>query len=167
MLKKENGINCTLDIFGNGPLLSSLQRRVKELELENVHFKGSVPDIADRLKDYNLYIISSSFEGFGIAVAEAMAAGLPVIVPNLSVLKEVTNGHALFFEHDKPQQLAGCIASVYKGEADMRLITAQGQQNAQRFRKDAYMHQLIQIYTKAGLQPPNPAFLQTHYHHEQ
>lgn len=57
-----------------------------------VHFLGKKPQdwIAEHLKDYDLFVQPSRYEGFGLTVAEAMAAKLPVLVSSGQGPAEVT-----------------------------------------------------------------------------
>ena len=79
-----------LVIAGSGPLLGQLQDTAKKLSLEkHIHFIGQRNDIAAILAAADIYISSSLFEGQSIAVLEAMAAGLPVIVTEVGDNKNV------------------------------------------------------------------------------
>jgi glycosyltransferase involved in cell wall biosynthesis len=70
----------SLTILGAGPLLEQLQAQAKSLGLENrVHFAGAVADPFSILCSADLFVFSSRFEGFGMALAEAMACGLPAV----------------------------------------------------------------------------------------
>ena len=62
---------------------------------EKVHFLGNRSDIPYLLKQMDLFIYASNQDTFGIAVLEAMAAGLPVIVNDWAVMKEITDGGKL------------------------------------------------------------------------
>ena len=70
----------SLIIIGKGPLRSDLERQSRSLGIsERVHFAGELADPFPVLRAADLFVFSSRFEGFGMALAEAMACGLPVI----------------------------------------------------------------------------------------
>lgn len=65
---------------GNGPLEEDSRRLVTELGLDSVfHFSGHRNDIPSVLKAMDIFVLTSHWEGFSIAVLEAMAAGLPIV----------------------------------------------------------------------------------------
>lgn len=82
----ENGKkNIHLDIIGDGQDVDYLKRMIVELQLSNyVSLLGSRTQewLHHHYKDYSLFIQPSRFEGFGLTVAEAMAAKVPVLVSN-------------------------------------------------------------------------------------
>jgi glycosyltransferase involved in cell wall biosynthesis len=70
----------SLKILGQGPLRSALQAQAWRLDLgERVRFAGEVPDPFPILSAADLFVFPSRSEGFGMALAEAMACGLPVV----------------------------------------------------------------------------------------
>ena len=70
----------SITILGQGPLQEPLQQQARSLGLEGrVRFSGAVSDPFQALRAADLFVFSSRFEGFGNALAEAMACGLPVI----------------------------------------------------------------------------------------
>jgi GalNAc-alpha-(1->4)-GalNAc-alpha-(1->3)-diNAcBac-PP-undecaprenol alpha-1,4-N-acetyl-D-galactosaminyltransferase len=72
-----------LTILGEGALRSELEALRAELKLtECVHFPGSVKNVPDYLRQADLFVMSSRFEGFPMALCEAMACGLPVLSTN-------------------------------------------------------------------------------------
>ena len=58
-------------------------------QLYNVHFLGGRNDVPSLLKSMNGFVYSTVNDTFGIAVIEAMASGLPVVVNDWQVMKEV------------------------------------------------------------------------------
>lgn len=81
---KDKGIEYFhLDFIGTGPDMQKLQALIYENGLEeNITLLGNQPRefIYSHLCDYDLFIQPSRFEGFGLTVAEAMGAKIPVLV---------------------------------------------------------------------------------------
>lgn len=70
----------SLKIVGEGVLRDALKAQCKELDIASrVEFLGWVQDPFSMLRAADLFVFSSRFEGFGNALCEAMACGLPVI----------------------------------------------------------------------------------------
>ncbi len=77
-------------ILGAGALEADLKSLVNQLGLEaKVKFLGFRQDIPDLLQQADIFLLPSLWEGFGLAVVEAMAMGLPVVVSNVPGLQEV------------------------------------------------------------------------------
>jgi GalNAc-alpha-(1->4)-GalNAc-alpha-(1->3)-diNAcBac-PP-undecaprenol alpha-1,4-N-acetyl-D-galactosaminyltransferase len=69
-----------LKIVGEGELREVLQAQAEKLNVANrVEFMGWLQDPFSLLRTADLFVFSSRFEGFGNALCEAMACGLPVI----------------------------------------------------------------------------------------
>lgn len=65
---------------GNGHLEEDSRLLVTELNLDSVfHFSGHRDDIPLVLKAMDIFVLTSHWEGFSIAILEAMAAGLPIV----------------------------------------------------------------------------------------
>ncbi|MGJ8638553.1 MAG: glycosyltransferase family 4 protein [Opitutaceae bacterium] len=77
-------------VAGAGELENQLKSLAKELGLEkSVAFLGHVSNIPTLLKDSDIFLMPSLWEGFGLAAVEAMNAGLPVIASNVDGLREI------------------------------------------------------------------------------
>jgi len=72
--------DATLTILGDGPERAALQALIDSLELgNNVVLKGVVADPTAELRAADAFVIASRWEGFGVAIIEALSTGLPVI----------------------------------------------------------------------------------------
>lgn len=104
--------DSSLDIVGEGPLRSSIQKLINSLNLQGrVRLLGSVSDVPNLLQRYDAMVVPSLWEGFSLAAAEGLAVGLPVIASNIAGLREViTDGvdGRLF----APQSLDGAAEAI-------------------------------------------------------
>jgi glycosyltransferase involved in cell wall biosynthesis len=82
--------DTVLVVLGDGPERAALQRLARELGVERrVFLLGRVPDVAAWLRRASVFVHPARWEGFGLAVLEAMLAGLPVVAANVSSLPEL------------------------------------------------------------------------------
>ena len=78
---KEKGIKFKLYFAGRGPLQKMLEEKVKELHLENeIIFLGIVDQVEKFLKNIDLILMPSLYEGVPVSLIEAQAAGVPAII---------------------------------------------------------------------------------------
>ncbi len=84
-----------LEIAGAGPEQSALESEVRLQGLDDsVKFLGWQTEISYVMARWDVYAQPSLEEGFGLAVVEAMAAGLPVVASRVGSLPElVEEGH--------------------------------------------------------------------------
>lgn len=100
-----------LTIIGTGPEEKKLKRLSKGLNLSShIKFISNLPrqELTKTLSSARLFSLPSTVEGFGIAILEACAAGVPYVASDIEVFKEVTkNGKGgLLFQNGSPKDLA-------------------------------------------------------------
>lgn len=77
-------------LAGRGPLRNEIEASVKAKGLaSNFRFVGSRPDIPRIMKSADAFLFPSAWEGLGVVVVEAVAAGLPMVVSDLPAIREI------------------------------------------------------------------------------
>ncbi|OIN89586.1 hypothetical protein COW80_03525 [Candidatus Beckwithbacteria bacterium CG22_combo_CG10-13_8_21_14_all_01_47_9] len=106
LIKAAAWLKDNLMVVGNGPQ----EKCLKQLAGNRVKFFKNLPrkELIRRLKQADIFCLPSVVEGFGIATIEAMACGLPCVLADIPVNREVThNGQgAVFFEPENINDLA-------------------------------------------------------------
>jgi len=95
-------------IVGDGPLKETLLKKRQSLGLENrIHMPGLQTEVRPYLAAFNIYMMSSLFEGLPIALLEAMAMRCPIISTDAGGIKEVIRPtvDGLICGVDEPQKL--------------------------------------------------------------
>jgi glycosyltransferase involved in cell wall biosynthesis len=98
-----------------GWLSEPIVRRAAELGLgDAVQFLGYVPDseLPALLGGATAFVFPSLYEGFGMPVLEAMAAGVPVLTSNTSALPEVAGDAALLVDPEDTQAIMAGLAQL-------------------------------------------------------
>lgn len=86
--KTEN--NTILFLVGDGPLRGKIENKVKKLGMSNkVIFAGERSDVSDLMQLMDVFVFPSRFEGLGIVLIEAQAAGLPCLASEKVIPNEV------------------------------------------------------------------------------
>jgi glycosyltransferase involved in cell wall biosynthesis len=89
-LLKGQGYRLRYRLAGEGSRRSFLEKRARELGLaEEVAFLGFVGDVPGFLSTVDIFVLPSLYEGLGIAVLEAMAAGRPVVASRTGGIPEL------------------------------------------------------------------------------
>ncbi len=83
-------INVQFIVIGDGPQRDKLENLAQELKINDiVCFLGFREDYPSILKSCKVYVLASEQEGWGIATAEAIAAGLVPVVSNIDGSREI------------------------------------------------------------------------------
>lgn len=117
---KARGIAFHCEIVGDGPLRSMLEKRRRELGLENeVSLSGALPseEVEERMGRASVFVLASTrarsgnMDGIPVALMEAMAHGVPVVSTRISGIPElVRDGETgLLVEPDDAAALAQAL----------------------------------------------------------
>ena len=88
-----------LEIIGEGSEKLNLQSLAKELRIDSfVKFLGRTDKVDEAMQGWDLFILTSKYEGFGLVLLEAMSNNTPIIASDSEAAKEVLGqGFPFFF----------------------------------------------------------------------
>ncbi len=146
--------DVALLVIGNGPRLADLAGMARRIGVaERVRFCASVSD--DDLPSYlalgDVFAFPSQnrLEGFGLAVAEAMATGLPVVISDVPGVREVIDDgqQGLLVEPLIAEDLARKIRRLLDDPAEARRMGSAGRARAEeRYALAKVARDLIRLY---------------------
>jgi glycogen synthase len=145
------GMQCNVLIVGDGPERKSLEILCRELGLtQRVDFVGQVAEneVEALLSDAVAVVIPSlAGEVFGLAAAENMIRGRPVIAPNGGALAEVTGETGLKFAPGDATSLADCMERFLRSpEVAIELGDRARRRSLDNFRADQMLDGHLAVY---------------------
>lgn len=146
-LKELDNSDISLDIYGEGNSRTELQSIIDDNQL-NVQLKGRAFITSELLEEYDLFVMSSLDEGFGIALVEAMATGLPSVLPDLPALKEVAKESALYFKRSSVKEASDLLRYVIKHKEILKKLSERAVEISKDYSVNSKIRQLNQVYMK-------------------
>jgi len=139
---KRRGHKIKYLVAGEGPARRQLEERVKALHLgDEIRFCGFVSDAPDFLSQIDIFILPSLYEGLGVAVLEAMAAGKPVIASRVGGLPElIADGETGMLV--APKNTEGLAQAVARLAGEKSLAREMGRRGAERARASFSLDQM-------------------------
>lgn len=101
--------DACLVIVGSGSERAMLDKLVRQLKISDRVFFESPGDVASYFKMSDIVLVPSHFEGYGLVIVEALAAGKPVLSTDVGVAKQVGAMVAA------PEHFADALAGWFRG----------------------------------------------------
>jgi len=123
---------------------------LKNIDWSGVLRLGFVPD-EDLVKIYNLadvYVQPSLYEGFGLPVLEANAAGIPVVSSKIQALVEIAEDAVLFANPESPEDFAEKIKLLLNDSKLKNELIQKGSENAKKYSWKKTANETYKIYSK-------------------
>jgi glycosyltransferase involved in cell wall biosynthesis len=139
---REQVPEAVLVVLGEGPERAGLEATSGE----GVYLPGRVSDVASWYRRAEVLVHPARWEGFGLALLEAMLAGKPVVATRVSSAPEiVVDGETgLLVRPDEPAALAAAVIGLL---ADPAHATAMGQAGLARARNEFSVAQMAERTT--------------------
>jgi glycosyltransferase involved in cell wall biosynthesis len=134
------------------PRYPEAERRAAELGLsDDIAFTGfvSAAELAEAYRTADLLAHPSRYEGFGLQLVEAMAAGTPVLCTDGGSQREVAEGAAAIVPADDMKAFADTAVAILRNTEKQVRMRRLGSERAARFTWDATARQTLEIYREA------------------
>lgn len=127
--------DLSLEIIGDGPTREDLEATARRSGVASrVEFLGYLPTRSDVYEAYagaDVFALPSHGEGFCVAVAEAMAVGLPVVVSDLPVFHEVVGESGVYVDRSSAEGVADALSDLHSDPERARRLGAANRQRIQ------------------------------------
>lgn len=127
VLNKVSNLNLKLIVAGSGEEEESLKNLTRELGISSyVEFPGyiSLAEVPSFFRKLDVAVFLSHRESYGVAVLEASASGVPVVVTNIGGLPEVVeNGRTGFVvpDHDHSAVVESLLKLIHNSDLRQRM----------------------------------------------
>jgi alpha-1,3-rhamnosyl/mannosyltransferase len=120
--------------------------------VRSVRYLGYIPepDIAPLTAAAAVFAYPSLYEGFGFPVAQAMAAGTPVITSNVSSLPEIAGDAALLIDPRSLEELRNALSRLLLSPTLRAELAGKGRARARAFRWEACAAQSLVFFQKVA-----------------
>jgi glycosyltransferase involved in cell wall biosynthesis len=135
------------DLLIAGPCGWGSDKTLARIEREATYL-GYVPesDLPGLTAGATVFVYPSLYEGFGFPVAQAMAAGVPVLTSNNSCLPEITGDAAILVNPMSAAGIASGLTRMLESESLLADLAASGRTRADQFRWEKCATESIQFF---------------------
>ncbi len=116
----KTGLKSELWIVGDGPTRPAIEKLTSELGLESsVRFLGTLLNPAEIFGKFDVFVLSTNYEGHPLVILEAMSFGLPIVATRISSIPEtiIDGNNGLLFNPNDPSDLANALQNILSDEA--------------------------------------------------
>jgi len=144
--------NIKMLLIGDGELRAEVEAMVDNYNLKDViTFTGNISNVYEKLKQSDIFVLSSHYEGLPLSILEAMAAGLPIIATNVGGVPDVVTDNGILVEDNNLSQLVEAMVKLIENK-ELRLRMGEAsRKNVMRFDIKEIANQYQKLYEKYAL----------------
>jgi glycosyltransferase involved in cell wall biosynthesis len=128
--------DCILQVAGDGELKYELHEMVQDLNLsDHVKFLGLRNDIPALMRQWDVFVLPSLWEGLPTVVMESMVCGVPVIATDIPGTNELVIDHetGILVPVKNPEFLADAIIKIYQNPVLRSTLVENARQHVKNF----------------------------------
>lgn len=155
LLRKERRIQHKLVLAGNKKYgFEKVEEYIKllpETVKKDIIFPGYIldQDLPIILREADLFLFTTLFEGFGMPILEAFASGVPVITSNTTACPEIAGDAALTVNPLKPLDIASACSKILNKPDLRRHLIIKGLHRSKQFTWQVAANKTLKILTNA------------------
>ncbi len=153
-LIKEKNVGMKLILAGReGARSSEILRLISDLKLEkDIITTGYIKreELKFLFKNAIALVFPSHYEGFGLPVLEAASLGIPSLVSDIEVFREIFKDYPLYFEKDNDESLADKLNLITSDRNLLNEKKREGLEIAKKFSWEKCAKDTLSLYDKIG-----------------
>lgn len=123
-----------LVIIGNGPERDRLMKLTEQLSLtKHVHFLGQIPEAAQYLRAFGLFVLPSRKEGFPYVILEALTAGTPILATKVGGVPEALDTAGILVAPNNADELQKSLRLLLTQDALRDQLTHSAHKRSAQF----------------------------------
>lgn len=144
--------NWRLDIFGQGPDKVSLLKQIAESELgDSVSIKEPTRDIIKEYSTSSILAMTSTYEGWGLVLTEAMSVGVPCVAYACKcgprdIIENGKNGYII--EEGDKEKFAQRLVELMKNVELRQKLGRNAKESSKKYNVDNIMEQWLALFSK-------------------
>lgn len=139
--------NVKLVLVGEGNRRKIVTKLAEDLGVaDRVTFTGVLTNISEMLMSCSAVVLSSHWEGFGLAAVEGLATGRPVVASNVEGLRNTIGDAGLFFEAGNERELAQCITRLMSDRELYDRLSVEALVQAKKYDIDETTRKYLELY---------------------
>nr|WP_281069380.1 glycosyltransferase family 4 protein [Paenibacillus shirakamiensis] len=153
-IARKKGLRVKLIVIGDGPSMADLyQYAIQEGINENIEWYGAVwkrSIVQSLLRDSDIFVSASNFEGMPISILEGMSYGLPMILSDISSHRELADNSALYFSPTNPEEMAELLVRLTSNKILYEQLKVYSLSRVHNFHLNNCVQDYLKVYQKAA-----------------
>lgn len=140
--------NVFLDIVGEGESRKDVEALIRKYGLQNVklHGKKTGEELIECYKLADIFVLPSFKEGFSLAMLEALAAGLPVIVSDSSEMRHILGECGILIQNPDATNYAKALDALLSNKDTMQKLSELSRQKARSYSWENVLNSIEDVY---------------------